>query len=249
MPDTKTRNIGRIMAEYDIPGTTYDSGLFYDSVTPVPLPVLKPMAKVKRNMKGLSETQTVQRCLSIKTALTGNVDFTTPSPTLPAFGTLITTAQTALTASDNAVSAAKQATVDKDNAFIALLAGVDQLATYVQLTSTGVKAKILSTGFDVCGARIPATVPGPVMNLNITAGDNAGELDLSWDPVAGVRSYEGQLATDALFTTGVIGLKSVTKSKAVAEALTSGARMWARVRATNPAGTGAWSNVATKIVP
>jgi hypothetical protein len=166
-----------------------------------------------------------------------------------AFGTLITTAQTALTTSDNAASAAKQATVDKDNAFIALLAGVDQLATYVQLTSTGDKAKILSAGFEVRGARTPSSVPGPVMNLNITAGDNAGELDLSWDPAAGVRSYEVQLATDTMFTTGVIGLKSVTKSKAVAEGLTSGTRMWARVRATTPGGTGAWSNVATKIVP
>jgi len=41
----------------------------------------------------------------------------------------------------------------------------------------------------------------------------------------------------------------VTKSKTAVTELTSGARMWARVRAVNAAGQGAWSDVATKIVP
>lgn len=236
------------MANYDAPGLTYDSGVFYDDLF-VPQPSKRPMAKVKLNMKGLTELQTIQQCVSIKEAMTGNANFTTPTPTLTAFGTLITTAQDALTASDNAVSAAKQATVDKDNALEALLAGVDQLATYVQLTSGGDEAKILSAGFAVRSPRTPAGVPGTVMNLFITAGDSAGELDLGWDPVNGTRSYEVQLAPNADFTTGVITLKAVTKSKAVAEGLTSGTRMWARVRATNAAGTGAWSDVATKIVP
>ena len=237
------------MADYDSPEATYDSGLLYDSDSPAPLPVLKPMAKVKQNMKGLTDLQIIQQCLSIKTALTGNADFTTPSPTLTAFGTLITTAQTSLTTMDNAVSAAKQATVDKDNAMAALLAGVDQLATYVQLTSLGDKAKILSAGFAVRADRTPAGVPTQVLSLAITAGDNAGELDLTWDPVPGTKTYEVQLCPTSDFATGVITLKSVTKSKAVAEALTTGARMWARVRATNAAGTGAWSDPATKIVP
>ena len=237
------------MADYDTAGQTYDSGLCYDTDSPAPLPVLEPMAKVKQNMKGLTETQTVQKCLSIKEALTGNADFPTPSPTLIAFGLLITTAQTALTASDNAASAAKQATVDKDNAMVALLAGVDQLATYVQLTSGGLKTKILSAGFAVRADRAPAGLPTQVLSLAITAGDSAGELDLTWDPVPGTKTYQVELCPTADFATGVISLKPVTKSKAVAESQTSGTRMWARVRATNTAGTGAWSDVATKIVP
>ena len=160
------------MANYDAPGLTYDSGVFYDALF-VPPTNKKRMAKVKLNMKGLSDLQTIQQCVSIKTALTGNADFTTPTPTLTAFGTLITSSQNALTAMDNAVSAAKQATVDKDNALVALLAGVDQLATYVQLTSAGDEAKILSAGFTVRAPRKPAGVPTQVMTLFITAGDSA----------------------------------------------------------------------------
>jgi hypothetical protein len=236
------------MANYDAPGLTYDSGVLYDAPF-VPQPEKKHMAKVKLNMKGLSDLQTIQQCVSVKEAMTGNANFTTPTPTLTAFGALITTAQTALTAMDNAVSAARQATVDKDNALAELLAGVDQLATYVQLTSGGDEAKILSAGFAVRAPRKPAGVPGAVMNLFITAGDSAGELDLTWDPVPGTRSYEVQLATNSDFTAGLITLKATTKSKAVAEGLASGTRMWARVRSTNAAGTGAWGDVATKIVP
>ena len=51
------------------------------------------------------------------------------------------------------------------------------------------------------------------------------------------------------FTLGVVTLKPTTKSKAVATSMTTGTRMWCHVRSTNASGTGAWSDVATKIVP
>ncbi len=143
------------MSDYDSADATFDSGLTYDSDSPAPSPVLEPMAKVKQNMKGLTDLQTIQQCLFIKKALTGNADFTTPTRTLTAFGTLITTAQTSLTAMDNAVSEAKEATVDKDNAMAALLGGVDHLATYVQLTSGGLKGKKSSQPVSRCGRIAP----------------------------------------------------------------------------------------------
>ncbi len=86
-------------------------------------------------------------------------------------------------------------------------------------------------------------------NLSITAGDNAGELDLQWDPVAGAKTYEVQISPDPVTATSWVSQPSVTRSKTVILGLTSGARMWARVRAVNAAGQGAWSDVATKIVP
>ncbi len=97
--------------------------------------------------------------------------------------------------------------------------------------------------------RTPAGVPTQVLSLAITAGDSAGELDLTWDPVPGTKTYQVELCPTSDFVTGVITLKAVTKSKAVATGLTTGTRMWCRVRATNASGTGAWSSVATKIVP
>ena len=120
---------------------------------------------------------------------------------------------------------------------------------YVDLIANGNASIILSAGLPVRAPRTPASVPGPVMNLSMTGGDNAGELDLQWDPTAGAARYEGQLCATSDFAAGIITLPSVSKSKTAALGLTSGAKMWARVRALNAAGPGAWSDVATKIVP
>jgi hypothetical protein len=207
------------------------------------------MAKVKLNISRLSDADAIQLCTNIKTALTGNATFTTPTPTLSAFGTLITNAQTALTASENAQTAAKSATAAKDTAIAALKAGATTLANYVNLTAAGDETKIMSAGMAVASSASPTSTPGQVMDLAITSGDSGGELDLQWDSVSGAKSYEVQLSPDPMTSTSFVAQPSVTKSKAVITGLTSGARMWVRVRAVSAGGQGAWSDPATKIVP
>ena len=235
------------MAEYDAPGLTFDSGVLYDA-SALPQPT-KKMAIIKLNFKGLSDLGIIQQCTNIKTAMTGNANFATPTPTLPNFTTLITTAQAKLTAADTAAQNAKLATADKDNAIAALLVGVNQLADYVSMVAVGDGVKIQSAGFSLKSASTPKTIPNQVVNLAITAGDNAGELDLQWDPVTDAKTYEVQTSPDPMTATSFVGKGSATKSKMAVLDLTSGARYWARVRATNSAGTGAWSDVATKIAP
>lgn len=236
------------MAFYDTPGLAYDASVFYDAVA-APQSQRKHMAKVKLNLKDLPDAQIIQQCTNYKTALTGNATFATPTPTLTAFGTLITTAQTKLTTADNAQTLAKQATADKNAAITALLAGAAQLATYVDLTANGDESKILSAGMQVRAAAAPAGVPGQVQNLSVTAGDADGELDSQWDPQAGAKSYELQMCPDPITSGGWASKPPVTKSKTSAGGLTSGARLWSRVRAIGSAGPGAWSDPAVKTVP
>jgi hypothetical protein len=207
------------------------------------------MAKVKLNLNRLADVDIIQQCNDIKTALTGNATFATPTPTLTAFGTLITTAQTKLTASDNAQTASKQATSDKDAAIAALLAAVSQLATYVDLTAAGDESKIMSAGMDVRAQRTPSAPPSQVANLSVTAGDNAGELDLHWDPAQSAKSYEVHVSPDPVTNSSWNSKPSVTKSKATVTDMASGTRIWARVRAINAAGQGAWSSPISKVVP
>ena len=76
------------MALYDTPGLFYDSGVLYDAVAPPP-PERKRMAKVKVGIKGFSREQIADKIDTVKTAMTGNANFTTPNPTLAAIGTLI----------------------------------------------------------------------------------------------------------------------------------------------------------------
>ena len=236
------------MANYDSPSLTYDSGVFYDAVA-LPQPTRKRMAKVKLNLDRLSITDLIQRGTDIKTAMTGNASFTTPIPPLAT----ITTQITALTNTNNTYESGlltqKTNLTNRDNAAAALIAGLSQLGGYVEAASAGDEAKIQSAGMGVRGAKAPVTVPAQVSNLSLTAGDNDGELDAQWDPVANAKTYEIQTSPDPITSTSWVSKPTVTKSKAVLLGLPSGTRVNVRVRAIGSGGTGAWSDPAIKTVP
>ena len=236
------------MANYDTTGLTYDSGVLYDAQN-LPPTRRKTMAQISLNISKLSIADLLQTANNIKTAMTGNATFATPNPTLTAIGTLITNLTNANNTYQTSVNTTKQNLTLRDDAAEALIAGLNALVGYVQSIAGGDAAKIQSAGMAVKSARTPATVPDMVANLSITAGDNAGELDLQWDPANGAKTYEIQTSPDPVTATSWVSQPSVTKSKTVVLGLTSGARMWARVRAVNAAGQGAYSDMATKIVP
>src|SRR5437867_594746 len=105
------------MAFYDTPGLLYDSGVLYDGAL---APQLKRnrMAKVKLNLQNLTPDETVALANLIKTAMTGNANFTTPNPSLATIGTGITTAQTKIATYNTAVAAVGTALSDRDNAIL-----------------------------------------------------------------------------------------------------------------------------------
>ena len=70
------------MAFYDS-GVLYDSGVVYDEGIAAPSEKKKHMAKVKLNLASLTPEETIQFANDVKTAMTGNANFATPTPTLP----------------------------------------------------------------------------------------------------------------------------------------------------------------------
>jgi hypothetical protein len=151
------------------------------------------MAKVKLGLKNLSPDELVALANTIKTAMTGNANFTTPNPALTAIGTLITTAQTKIGAYNSAKAAADTALADRDTALVALRAGLTQEGDYVQNITNGDKTKIESAGMSTRDDAAPIGTPTQVLSLVVTAGDFDGTLDASWDPVRGAQSYEIQI--------------------------------------------------------
>ena len=240
------------MANYDSAGVTYDGGIFYDDLF-VPTPTRRmAKTKVKLNLSVKSDTDLLTFAQGHATAMTGNANFTTPLPPAAAFTAAVTGFSTALGAFTTAQAAAKLATTNKDSARDALEALLTARGNYVELTASTAadpKAVVESANFSVKAAPAASQIPDPVTNLAITAGDNAGELDLQWDPSNFATHYNVQISPDPITPTSWISQPDVTKSKAVVLGLTSGARMWVRVRAAGPGGIGAWSDVATKIVP
>jgi len=208
------------------------------------------MAKVKLGLSRLGPDELVTLANTIKTAMTGNANFTTPNPTLAALGTLITTAQTKIASYESAKAAVDTALSDRDTALAALRAGLSQEADYVQNVSAGDATKIESAGMSVRDDGSPIGTPTQVLNLVVTAGDNDGTLDASWDPVRGAASYEIQTSVDPVSGTSWAFKQSATKSNANIAGLTSGTKMWVRVRAVGSGNsTGPWSDPATKVVP
>ena len=240
------------MANYDSPGLTYGSGVLYDDTAPPQPSRLMAKIKVKLNLDSKSDANLLTFAQAHATAMTGNANFTTPLPAATAFTTVLTAYQTALGSFNSAQAAAKLATQAKDTARLALESALTQRGNYVELTAATAAdpvAVIESAGFSARAAASASQVPDPVQNVSVTAGDNAGELDLQWDPANGAKSYEVQTSPDPFTDASWVARPSVTKSKTVILGLTSGAKMWARVRGVGPGGTGAWSEPVVKIVP
>ena len=239
------------MANYDSPGLTYDSGVLYDDLVP-PQPIRRmAKIKVKLDLRSKSDSDLLTFAQAHVAAIASNANFTTPLPATTAFATTLTAYQTALGNFNTAQAAAKQATQVKDTARLALESALTQRGNYVELTAATAPdpvAVVESAGFSTRSAASASQLPDTVGNLSITAGDNAGELDLQWDPAQGAKAYEVHVSPDPVTDSTWKAQQSVTKSKTIVSGQSSGTKVWARVRAIGSGGTGAWSNVAAKIV-
>jgi len=207
------------------------------------------MAKVKLAMGNMSPQEVTDLATRIVTMMTGNANFPTPNPALASITTQKNTTNTSITTQETTKATAEAATITRDTNVTSLKALLSQLATYVENASGGDAAKIESAGMSV---RADSTAPvGPmpqVLDLVLSAGDFDGTLDAMWHPVRGAKSYEVQVSADP---PGTWTQKMASgKSSATIEGLTSGAKLWVRVRAVGADNKpGPWSDPAVKVVP
>ena len=204
--------------------------------------------KVKLGLDRLNPQEKVALARQIVTAMTGNANFTTPNPTLASVTTLANTAATKIAAHDSAKAAAETALADRDVAVTALAGGVTLLGAYVENITAGDRVKIESAGMAVRSAGAPVGPLGQVLDLAVSEGDFDGTLDAMWKPVRGAKSYEVQVSTNS--ETGWAAKMTASRSSARIEGLTSGTKLWVRVRAVGADNKpGPWSDPATKVVP
>jgi len=88
-----------------------------------------------------------------------------------------------------------------------------------------------------------------VINFSLTAGDFDGQVDGHSDPVQGARGYNVQFCFDISGTPNWQDSDDVPNTQFSLKGLTSGQRIWVRMRAFGTKGPGPWSDPATKIVP
>ena len=208
------------------------------------------MAKIRLNFNRLPIQEKVARAQQIVTALTGNVSFTTPTPALAN----ITTAATELAAAEAEAQSTRQSAKEKTTARNQKEDSLDQLITqvaaYVESVAGNNEQMILSAGLDPRAQPVaPSAPPDQPQALTPTAGDHDGEIDLSWEPIAGAKSYVIQQSPDPVTPTTWAHADVSTKSSYTASGLQSGTRYWYRVAAVNNFGQNGWSDPATKIAP
>ena len=206
--------------------------------------------KIKLDLASFTIPDKVQFIRQVVTQMTGTANFTTPAPTLASITTKANNLESAFNAQQTAQQAAMTATTNLGTSENAADAAMNSLANYVEETSGGDAAKIQSAGMSTRAPKTPTTSLAAPQNLAVSAGDNDGELDSQWDPVAKAKNYEVQVSDDPPTSGSWTYAKSTTKSKTTLTGLTSGAKKWVRVRALGPKEIKSpWSDPAVKRVP
>ena len=207
------------------------------------------MAKIALGLGKLKPEPKIQLAKDIKTGMTGNANTPNPNPPLATIGTLTTTAETKLTAVNALEETLKVARQELENALSALDGGLTLEAAYVQDVTGGDAVKIATTNMPIKRPSVPIGPLGQVQDLKVKAWLHEGELHAGWKKLRGAASYDVQVCADPISPTGWRSVEPSSKVRTVITGLTSGAKMWVKVRGIGKGDPGQWSDPATKIVP
>jgi hypothetical protein len=207
------------------------------------------MQYVKLELSKKTVDEKVAQGNAIKTGMTGNANFPSPSLSLTAFGTTINTLAAKKIARDKAIEAAMAATVDLHAAEQAYDLSVSQLAAYAEGAVGGDALKLEGAGFTL--RKTPELIIGLDMvdDLKVTSNSYNGVLFARWKPLRGAKSYEVQICADPVVETNWRSIKPSPASKTEIDDLTSGVRIWVRVRGVAKKLVSPWSQPAGKVVP
>ncbi len=210
-----------------------------------------PMAEAELDLQKLSVHELLATSAGIASALEGNENFPQPEPSPEILRELSAQLAAAEEAYREQRLLANKAQAMRDTLAETLREALLRERDYVQEASGGDIAKILSANLHVEEeAHLwPFGAAGDVEELAASAGDEAGEIDLAWDPVPGASGYEVEIAYDITGEGPWEQSGATTKSKITIEKLNNRTRYWFRVRAVNERGAGDWSPAVMKFAP
>ena len=243
---------------YDEVGVTYDGGFFYADGLPDNPPVPTPrrnkaMTTLSPNLSRKNPAQLIALADVVSPKIAPEAPAVSPLPVTAAKIPALKIKRDKAKASSDAYEAAKLALVTlkatRDADADELRDEHRSVVSSVESEARGNVALLSASGYALSAAPVPATVPGQIQNLAITAGDMPGTLDGTHDPEDNSATYEWQIGT----VDPIAGPWTTVITRAVSNVeltgLTSGQRVWVRVRGTGSKGSGPWSDPATKIVP
>jgi hypothetical protein len=200
--------------------------------------------KIKVGFDAYTDSDFLTFAKHVSQMMTGNTNFTTPSPCLASINTAITDYETAL---GKAVNGSKTDTATKSQKRLSLTLLLQQLGYYVQTTANNDLAKALSSGFETVKDRTPNAVPNPPKSVTVKQGIHSGEaiVDCNREPsaVTYLCRYTLNIATPVW-----VSLPPQTSHKFTITGLAKGKDVWACIAALNSAGTSDWSDIASATI-
>jgi hypothetical protein len=216
-------------ARYNDPLAFYDSGLYYDA------PLGKViMARIAKNASRLNAAELAAKIQASLTAITDNATTFTGAAALLTTGNTVvgdlTTADTTVNTLDIQLAQAREV---RDMRTIDARDFYDELVRYVDNIAKGDASIILLAAMDVALPPGPPPIMTKVEEVTFLPGGNEQSGVASWKAVYGSRYYDVETTTNpndaALWkpydSTSTVGM-SLTN-------LTSGQKLWVRVRAVN----------------
>jgi hypothetical protein len=184
------------------------------------------MVKINLGFGKYTEANLLVVAQAIHTAMTGNSNFPTPTPTLPAF-------QTTISEYSDALSAAKEGgktnvaikNQKKDDLIFVLVA----LANYVAFTANSDEVMLTSSGFPLTKQREPLPPLAKPEIIKLDNGTNAGELNVTIAAIKGAKTYVYQYTKDPLNDANEWTGQNSTLTKFNFSELESGKKYWCRV--------------------
>lgn len=210
------------------------------------------MAKVKLELRDKNDGVLREFAEAHKAAMVGNTNFPTPNPTPAAFDATLL----AYTGKMDEIMAAEIALTtlrtQKDDLRVSLETALNTRGSYVEATSGGDEAKILSSGFAVQVPRSTTTSLDALINVAASLGDDEGEIDLTWNAVPKAKSYivEMREHSDTAAPGSWQFAKVAPRSSASVGGLMTGKKYAFRIRAVGPNDIESpWSGEAVSLAP
>ncbi len=209
------------------------------------------MFDVVLDLSDLSVPDLVLRAKAIRSGIAGEPVFSTLSAQLIALDGLITALEALQTAQAAAKTAFTNATNARDTGETAVIKAINKLASDVgKLAAT--EAQVNSAEMRVKDKPAPKPIPATPTGLELTAGDEDGELSGQCNGQRGiVEFYEIRYTTsDPLLPATTWQFADTSKkSRFELTGLPTGQKIWVQLRACNARGKSGWCDPACKRVP
>lgn len=240
---------------YGEAGAIYGQVYYSDGATANPQTnTRRPMADIKLATSNVKPAELISTATNL---IALNAPAAPAVPPIPNMATPVADLQTKLTAADtanNKYEAAKAALPGllavRDTTAAALGDELNLFGKSAVAFAKGDGALLQLAGFTLAASTHSPT-PGVSQPLNVilNGGTMPGSLDAKCNPDPNAKTYEWQTTTGDPVTGTYVTFKATTAAKVTITGLTSGQRVWVRVRAIGTHGEGPWSDPAMKIVP